>query len=89
VIKLLFPSERAYVATGQYSIKIKKKFSSNLHSSETFEEMGISTLEDETTTLSRNVGHESPSEAVPPPRTTENSTAPLRKAKKWHCLLGH
>lgn len=91
VIKLLWPSGRAYVATGQSSIKIlkTKKLSSNFNSSATFEEMGISTLKNETSTLSRNVGHESPSEAVRPPKTTATSAAPLWEAKKWHCFLGH
>ena len=63
---------------GTLRLKLKKKkLSSNHQSPETFEKMGISTLKDETSTLSRNVRHESPSKAVPPPRTTETSTASL------------
>jgi hypothetical protein len=60
------------------SIKIKK-FSLKLYTVETREETGISTLEDETITLSRNVGHQSPSDATPPPRATGTSISPLKK----------
>jgi len=38
--------------------------------------MSISTFYDETTTLSRNVGHASPSNAPPHARRRENSTEP-------------
>jgi hypothetical protein len=49
--------------------------------------MGISILKDETSKLSRNVGHVSSSNADPPPRTTGTSTAPLLKAKKWQSFV--
>lgn len=41
----------------------------------------LSTLEHETTTLSRNVGHQSRSDAAPFPSITETSTAPVRRPK--------
>jgi len=44
----------------------------------TFRDTGHSTLEDENM-LSRNVGHQSSTDAAPYPRRTETSTAPLRK----------
>ena len=42
---------------------------------------GDSTLEDGSTMLFRNAGHQSPSDAAQQPRRTENLTAPLRKPK--------
>jgi len=44
------------------------------------------TLENETT-LSRNAGHQSSSQAAPYLRRTETSTAPLRKPKKLRMLV--
>jgi hypothetical protein len=43
--------------------------------------MGILTLEDETTMLPSHIGHQSPSEVKPHPRTTETSTALLHHPK--------
>jgi hypothetical protein len=44
---------------------------------------GLSVLEDVSSRLPRNVGHQSTSNATPHPRTRETSTAQLQKSKKW------
>jgi len=44
-------------------------------------DMEISVFEDVSSRLPRNVGHQSTSDATPHPRTTETSTAQLRKSK--------
>jgi hypothetical protein len=46
--------------------------------------LDISTPEKEAMMLSRNIGHQSPSDALPELHTTETSVAQLQKSENWH-----
>jgi hypothetical protein len=49
--------------------------------------LNIPTSEDKTTTLSRNVGNQSPCDVVSHPKRTNTSATPLQKLKNLHSLL--
>jgi len=46
--------------------------------------MNIWTIEDKTTTLSQNIGHQLPSDMAQHPSRNETSTVPLQKPENTH-----